>query len=46
MSECSRCKKTPVSKSQIITIVAGMYILATSIYGTIQLVKLVVNYFN
>jgi hypothetical protein len=46
MSECSRCKKTPVSKTQLATIVGGMYILGTSIYGTIQLAKLIISYFS
>lgn len=46
MSECSQCKKTGVSKGQIGTIVLGLYVLSTSIYGTIQLVKLVIGFFN
>jgi hypothetical protein len=46
MSECSQCKKKGVSKGQIGTIVFGLYIITTAIYGTIQLVKLAISYFN
>ena len=41
---CNECKKKGVSKTQIGTIILGFYILFTSIYGTIQLVKYLINW--
>lgn len=40
---CNECKKKGVSKTQIGTIILGFYILFASIYGTIQLVKHLIN---
>lgn len=39
MSECKKCNKKPVSKSQYVTIAVGFYLLVASIYGTITLIN-------
>ena len=39
MSECKQCNQKPVSKGQYLTIIFGVYLLGSSIYGTIQIIK-------
>ena len=46
MSECKKCNQKPVSKFQYATIALGIYMLGTSIYGTIKLFELIVSLFN
>jgi hypothetical protein len=36
---CKSCKKTTLNKKEIWVIILGIYILVTSIYGTIQIFK-------
>jgi len=47
---CNSCKKTSyhgkLNKGEVIGIVAGIYIICTSIYGSITLVKELINYFK
>jgi hypothetical protein len=45
-SECKTCKQKGPGPVQIGSIVLGFYILSTSIYGTIKLVELVMNFFS
>jgi hypothetical protein len=44
--ECQSCKQTGPGKVQIGVIVVGFYMIFTSIYGTIQIVKELINYFK
>jgi hypothetical protein len=46
MSECQKCKQKPVSTTQYATIALGLYMLGTSIYGTIKLFELIIGLFN
>jgi hypothetical protein len=46
MAECKKCNQKPTSKTQYYTIGAGVYLLGTSIYGTIKIFELLVNLFN
>lgn len=41
---CSQCKKS-LSGTQKYIMLGGIYLLGTSIYGTIQLVKLIISLF-
>lgn len=45
MAECKKCNQKPTSKSQYYTIGLGVYLLATSIYGTVKIFELVFNLF-
>jgi len=40
MSECQKCNQKPTSKLQYATIALGLYMLGSSIYGTIKLFEL------
>jgi|LauGreDrversion4_2_1035121.scaffolds.fasta_scaffold01414_14 hypothetical protein len=42
--ECKQCKKG-LNNSQISMLVLGFYILGSSVYGTIQLIKLIKGLF-
>jgi hypothetical protein len=43
--ECSSCKKNP-AKFKAKASIVGIFILATSIYGTVEIVKNILNYFT
>jgi hypothetical protein len=43
---CQTCKQKGPGPVQIGSIVLGFYILSTSIYGTIKLVEIVMNFFS
>ena len=43
MTECKKCNKKPVSKTQYFTIAAGFYLLGSSIYGTVKIVELLIG---
>jgi hypothetical protein len=47
---CDSCKKTPyhgsLNKNEMFGIVAGIYIICTSVYGSISLVKEIMTYFK
>jgi hypothetical protein len=45
MSECKQCNQKPVSKAQYLTIAFGAYLLGSSIYGTIQIIKNLISLF-
>ena len=45
MSECKQCNQKPVSKSQYLTIIFGIYLLGSAIYGTIQIIKDLISLF-
>jgi len=45
-STCKSCKQKGPGPIQIGSIILGSYVLATSIYGTVKLFKLVVSLFN
>ncbi len=40
MAECKKCNQKPASKTQYYTIGVGVYLLGSSIYGTIKLFEL------
>ena len=44
--ECKKCKQKGVSKSQWASIILGFYILGTSIYGSIILIRKIIELFN
>jgi hypothetical protein len=48
MSEtgCKKCKQKGPSNFQIGSIILGVYILTTSIYGTIEFVKDIIGFFK
>ena len=43
MTECKKCNKKPVSKTQYITIIGGFYLLGSSIYGTVKIFELILG---
>jgi hypothetical protein len=43
-SECNTCKQKGLSKGQTIMLIVSFYILFTSIYGTIKIIKEIINY--
>ena len=45
-SGCKTCKNNKLSSSQIWMVVLSVFILVTSIYGTIQIVKDIVDFFK
>ena len=45
MTECKKCNKKPVSKTQYITIIGGFYVLGSSIFGTVKLVEIIISLF-
>jgi hypothetical protein len=46
MSECKKCNQKPTSKTQYYTIAAGVYLLGSSIYGTIKIFELLFGLIN
>ncbi len=44
--ECKTCNQTGPGKVQLGVIIVGFYMIFSSIYGTIQMVKDVINYFR
>ena len=43
MAECKKCNQKPTSKIQYYTIVAGVYLLLSSIYGTIKIFEVLIG---
>ena len=43
---CKTCKNNNLSTSQVWMVVLSVFILITSVYGTIQLVKDITNFFK
>lgn len=43
--KCSSCEKKKLSTTEIGTVVFGFYLLSTSIYGTVELVKKLISLF-
>lgn len=43
---CKTCKNNKLSTSQVWMVVLSTFILITSVYGTIQLVKDIANFFK
>jgi hypothetical protein len=41
--ECNTCKKQKLNKKEWIGVSIGLYMLATSIYGTIHFIKHLIN---
>jgi hypothetical protein len=46
MAECKKCNQKPTSKTQYFTIIAGVYLLVSSVYGTIKLLESVFELFK
>ena len=44
--ECNTCKQKGPGKFQIGTIILGFYILFSAGYGTVQIVKEIINFFK
>jgi len=44
--ECKSCKEKGTGSFQIGTIILGFYILFSSCYGTVQIVKEIINFFK
>lgn len=43
--KCSTCKKGKLSRTESATFILGFYLLSTSIYGTVELVKKLISLF-
>jgi len=43
---CKTCKQKGPGKFQIATIVMGFYLLSSSIYGTIVIIRNIIDFFN
>jgi hypothetical protein len=46
MAECKKCNQKPTSNTQYYTIAVGVYLLGSSIYGTIKIFELLFGLFN
>jgi hypothetical protein len=46
MAECKKCNQKPTSKTQYFTIIAGVYLLTSSIYGTIKILEYIFGLFK
>jgi hypothetical protein len=46
MAECKKCNQKPTSKTQYFTIGVGIYLLTSSIYGTIKIFELLFELFK
>lgn len=46
MEKCSKCQNKITAKQKIVPIVVGLYLFATSFYGTVQLLKKFVDWLN
>ena len=44
--ECTTCKQKGLTKGQWIMLSSSFYILFSSIYGTIKIIKELINYFQ
>ena len=44
--ECKSCKEKGPGRFQIGTIILGIYILFSAGYGTVQIVKEIINFFK
>ncbi len=44
--DCKTCKEKGPTPFQYGTIIIGFYILSTAVYGTITLIKNIVDFFN
>jgi hypothetical protein len=44
--ECQTCKQRGPGNFQIGTIILGFYMIFATIYGTVQFVKDIINYFK
>lgn len=42
-TSCKKCKKKGLSKTHWVMVVLSVYILFSAIYGTIQLIKLLIS---
>jgi hypothetical protein len=42
--ECKSCKQKGLAKGQLIMLISAFYILFSSIYGTIKIIKEIINY--
>jgi hypothetical protein len=43
MPECKKCNQKPTSKTQYYTIGLGVYLLGSSVYGTIKIFELLIS---
>jgi hypothetical protein len=43
MAECKKCNQKPTSKTQYYTIGVGVYLLGSSIYGTVKIFELLIG---
>lgn len=46
MSECQKCKKKPLDSYKLLISVTSIYLLITSIVGTVTIVKFISSLFN
>jgi len=44
--ECKSCKQKGISKGQIGSIILGFYVLFSAGYGTVQILKEIINFFK
>ena len=42
--ECKTCKQKSFTKGQLIMLISAFYILFSSIYGTVKIIKEIINY--
>jgi hypothetical protein len=46
MAECKKCNQKPTSNTQYFTIIVGVYLLASSVYGTIKIFESIFELFK
>lgn len=46
MSNCSTCKKNSLKKETTISVLIGLYLVATSTYGSVKLFHEILKLFN
>jgi hypothetical protein len=44
--ECKTCKQKKITNGQLAMLISSLYILFSSIYGTIKLIKDLINFIN
>jgi hypothetical protein len=44
--ECKSCKQKKITNGQLAMLISSFYILFTSIYGTVKLIKELINFLN
>ena len=44
--ECKTCKQKKINSGQLAMLIASFYILFSSIYGTIKIIKDLINFIN